>query len=119
MLADNIADPATKLRFVEVFRRHTDLEDLGGRIITLTLTDCQQQLEDFSLHTRCNPSHHPEVDQRNPSIIRDEHIPRMRVGMEKTIHQDLSEICAKQLFGQYPAFQFHLGEWTQRGYFFS
>ena len=95
MLADQIRHPPRELGLVKVFTGLPQLQGEGDGRIALTLADGEQQLEEVLLHARSDPRNHPEVEQGDRAVIGHEHVPGVRIGVEKAIHQNLLEIGTK------------------------
>ena len=60
-----------------------------GDLIALPVADRDEHLEKMHLHRRGDMAHHAEVEQRNPPVIRDEHIAWVGIRVKEPVHEDL------------------------------
>jgi len=60
---------------------------------------------------------HPEIEQGDASVVGEEDVARMRIGVEKSIDEDLMEIGAEKFFGQPGAVQINACERIEFGNF--
>ena len=71
---------------------------------------CEQQLEQLLLVGRGDPRDHPDVEQDQSAVIGDEHVARVRVGVEHALDQDLPDVDTEELVGECGAVQVHLSQ---------
>ena len=118
LLGDDLADAAGEFLRVEVFFFLADLDrDVGG-FVAAAFGDGEQELEQIFLQARHDPPDHPEVEQRDPVVGRDEDVPGVRIGMEEAVDQDLLEVGVEHFLGERGAVELHPGERAQVGDFF-
>src|SRR5690349_7354717 len=63
--------------------------------------------------------HHSQIEQGNTTVISDENVAGVRVGVEETVHQHLFQIGAKDLLRQGPRIQLHQTQRTDVGNLFA
>ena len=56
----------------------------------------EHQPEQLLLDARCDPRHHPQIEQP-AAVRRHEHVAGMRIGVEEAVDQDLAQVGAKEL----------------------
>jgi hypothetical protein len=71
-----------------------------GRLVAASLGHGQHQRHQAVLHVRREPRDHAQVEQGQAAVFRDEHVPRVRVGVDESIDEDLLQIGAQQLVGE-------------------
>ena len=104
-----------EIRPVKVLFFLANLDRDIGRVFTVAFGNREKQLQQIFLQARHDPAHHAQIEQRDPVIVRDENVARMRVGVEETVDQNLLEISAEKFLGQRGAVEFHPGERAQIG----
>src|SRR5437762_641847 len=101
----------------EIVPSLADLDrDVSG-VVAAAFGDREEKLEQLLLQSRHDSAHHSEIDQRDPVIFRDENISWMRIGVKKTVDQNLLEIGAEKFLSQGGAIEFHPGEGAEVGDF--
>jgi hypothetical protein len=98
--ADQVGDRAPHLRLIEVFAPFAERNQDLRRRVPAPLADCQDQLEELLLRRARNASDHPEIDERDASVWRQQHVSRMRIGVEHAVDQNLLQIGAEEILGE-------------------
>ena len=119
LLGHDLADPASEFFAVKILLLLADLDRDIGRLVAMTLCNREQELQQIFLQFRQDAPNHSQIEKRNPVIGRNEDVPRMRISVEKTVHQNLLEISAEKFLGERCAIEIHPHQWTQIGDFFS
>ena len=119
LLRHDLADAAREFLRVEIVFLLADLDGDVGRFVAAAFGDGEQKLEQILLQPRHDPADHTEIEQRDAVVGGDEDVPRVWVGMEEAVHQDLLEVGVKHLLGERGAIEFHPGERAQIGDFFA
>ncbi len=71
-----------------------------GRHGSLALAHGSEESDEPVLQLRCHPYDHPEVDQSQAAVRRQEHVARVGVGVDEAVHEDLVEVGPEELLRQ-------------------
>ncbi len=105
--ADDAGDGAPHLHFLEVVAALAKGQEHVRGVVAVSLANGENELEQLLLHLSGNVADHAEIDQCDAAIGRQQHVARMRVGVEHAVDQDLLQVRAEEILGQRRAV--HLG----------
>ena len=77
-----------------------DPHDLLRGFVALPVAHRNQDLEEMLLHHRSGVPDHAQVEQGDPPFVRDEDIPRVGIGVEEAVDQNLLQVGLEDLFGE-------------------
>ena len=100
LFAQDLRNHPPEFRFIEFFVSLADLDRRWGRFFAPAFGYGEQELQELLLHPWPDPRDHPEIDQRETVIVREEDIAGMRICMKKSVHQNLLKIGTEKLLGQ-------------------
>ena len=92
---NQLDDHPPHLRVLEAFELFAHADHDGRGLVSPRIGNRQHQTEQSLLNRVRQPANHAEVDERQAPIRRQQHVARMRIGVKKTIDQNLMEIGAK------------------------
>jgi hypothetical protein len=74
----------------------------------------EQQPQQLLLRLGRERGDHAEIDQRQPGIRRQQHVARVRIGVEEAVHQHLAQVGPDQLVGEVLAVELGAPEGAER-----
>jgi hypothetical protein len=95
-----LADLAPEFVLVEGLGLLAHAHHLRGGVVALAVADEEEDLEQVLLHRRAGVPDHAEVEQRDPAVVRDEHVSRVGIGVEEAVDEDLLQVGPEQLLGE-------------------
>ena len=79
-------------------------------LLAVTVADRQQEFDDLVLHPRRHVRDHAQVDEREPPVVGEDQVARVRIGVQHTVIEDHSEVGAEQLLDDRPRIDVHQPE---------
>ena len=113
VLRDHLADPATELGFVGAVTLLADLDGDGRGVVAMPLADRHHELQQLLLQARADPRHHPDVQEGDASVLREDHVAGVGIGVDEPVDEDLLQVRSEQLVGQQCPVDVDLAERTQ------
>src|SRR5688572_2207516 len=80
----------------------------------MVFADSKKQLQQLLLQAWRKVRHHTQIEQGNIACIRQKDIAWMRVGVKKTVNQDLLQVGLKELVCEFAAVEFDSCERAER-----
>ena len=71
-----------------------------SHLAAVALAQGEEQADQRILQLRADPGHHAQIDQRETAVGGQQHVPRVRVGVDEAVDQDLVEVGVEELGGQ-------------------
>ena len=91
-----LADLAQVAFLVEVFQPRAHRDRFVGDLLAAAVDRGEQQLEQALALLRRHVRDHAEVEQRQPPVVGDQQVARMRIGVDLAVHEHLVEVAAHQ-----------------------
>lgn len=82
---------------VGVERRQREADDQGGDVVAPVLRDGKQKLRDPAPGFVVEAPEESEVEQREPAVVREQHVSAMGVGVVEAFRRDLPDVRTKEL----------------------
>src|SRR5215813_240881 len=80
---------------VYVFRQEVEADHVLSQTSDITFDDMEERVNHQALHLRCDSPDHPEIEKGQPPVIHHSQIPRMRIGVEEAVFEELFEVCPR------------------------
>ena len=78
-------------------RHPREPEDQVGDVVGAVLRDCEQQERQVTARVVVQPSEQAEVDEREPTVRRQQDVPAVGIGVVDALHRHLVHICTEEL----------------------
>jgi hypothetical protein len=106
-----VGDPLLEGALVEHRPARADVDEQVGGLPGAAVAHGQQHAEQLVLQVAGDPAHHPDVDQREPVVVGEEDVPRVRVGVEEAVDQDLLKVGLEEVVRERPRRPSPSGPW--------
>jgi hypothetical protein len=111
-LRDHLADVAGEARLVELVQARAQVDEDLGRLLAAAVDGGEHELEQAVAHARRHVRDHAEVHQHQLGLVGEQHVARVRVGVDDAVHEHLVQVRAHQVGAQLA--QRHLGARDRR-----
>ena len=93
---DHLPDFAHEALLVEILQPRAHRDRFVGDFLAAAVDRGEQQLQQALALLRRHVRDHAQVEQRQPAVVGDQQVARMRIGVDLAVHEHLVQVAAHQ-----------------------